>query len=198
MPLHFPSRRISDFGSQIRERIELREARRLKKPLNHNDVLKNSKIQKLSELAFDFRNAIPSANRKNKSVTQNVTGCSRSSVLAGKQLAHEHDRSSGAQYSPTYASMMSTLSSSSSYQGTLVSSKSRSNPYQKNFPHKRCQFQADDEGDLLTRPSWDPPDVGPSTWWKHPPPGYYDAQMVEETLKTGKHSSSTSESRSSL
>ena len=185
MPLHFPLRRISNLGSQIRERTELHEARRLKKPLNQNEVLKASKLQKISDWAFEIKSAIPLPDRKNKSAARKVSGIPPGSVLAGKQPVHEYNRTSGARYSPTYASMMSALSSSSSHQSISNSSNSRSSSYQKEFHYKHGRSKVNDEDDLVVRPLWDPPDVGPSTWWKYPPPGYHDMQIADQTMNKG-------------
>ena len=192
MPLHFPARRLSDIGSQIRERKELREARRLKKPLNQNETSKVSKLQKISDWALEIKTAIPTSDRKNKSPTRNSPGFPRTSVSAGKQPLFGYDRSLGARYSPTYASMMSAVSGSSGQQRDSDSNKSCSSAYQKDNFHNDHRPQTDDDDNLIIRPSWDPPEVGPSTWWKYPPPGYREVRMAEENLKARQRNSNTS------
>ena len=185
MPLHFPSKRVSDLRFQIRERIEVREARRLKKPLNsNNEEWKTSKLRRLSDWAFDVKHSITAPDRTGKSAVQNVAGLPRSSVLAGKQRSDSDDRSSGAGYSPTYASMMSALSSSANSQKRAVSEDDSIGP-RRNM--HRSSANDDDDDDLIIWPSWDPPDVGPSTWWKHPPPGYNDVRTAVGATNVGQH-----------
>ena len=184
MPLHFPSKRISDLSFQIRERIEVREARRLKKPLNNNnEESKISKLRRLSDWAFDVKSFTSTPDRKTKNAARNVTGFPRSSVLAGKQRSNSYDRSSGAGYSPTYASMMSALSGS-------PNSQKRPGFDDDGIGRRRNTYRssANDEDDLIIWPSWDPPDVGPSTWWKHPPPGYNYARTAVEATNAAHHS----------
>lgn len=185
MPLHFPSKKISDLGFQIRERIEIREARRMKKPLNNNKKdLKTSKLRRLSDWAFDVKSPTSTPDRKIEGAEQNVTILLRSSVLAGKQRVNSDDRSSGTSYSPTCASMMSALSSSPNSQKRPVSKDDGIESYRN--VHRSSAH--DDDDDLIIWPSWDPPDVGPSTWWKYPPPGHNDARTAVEATSLGQHS----------
>ena len=161
----------------------------MKKPLYDEDV-KVSKLQKFSNWAFDAK---VSQNKPHElfcdtSVGVSTTDCHQQ-VSSSKRQNKDDDSCTASSSSPTslISSPTSSTSSEASHAVSAKSVDSREATCQNDNRRSLPQQSRPNVVRSMLEPYWDPPEVGPSDWWKHPPPDHYKGSKWRSTRSSAQY-----------